>query len=172
MQNVWVFVGIGVVFAVLVLLIGVAHSRAKHRKIRNCLGLPRNSRLSPRHALAFRAFEDTNIRLKTSFPRMPDEQRQSMARDVLRNTGLLPKRNRVEPVRRLRISEIEDQLSSKGIGGYIYTYGWSRVAARNESAEIWMAEGRNNASAPPARPAIDERAITVASRPWPMVHPI
>jgi hypothetical protein len=172
MQNVWVFVGIGVVIAVLIPLIVVAHSRAKRRKIRNHLGLPRNSHLSPKHALAFREFEDTDMRLKTSFPTMSDPQRQSIARDVLRNRGLLPKRNQVEAVRKLRISEVEDQLSSKGIGGHVYTYGWNRVAARNESADTWMAEGRNNAAALPAQPAIEERAVTVASRPWPMVHPI
>ena len=32
------------------------------------LGLPLDSRLSPKDALAFRAFEDTDIKLKKSFP--------------------------------------------------------------------------------------------------------
>lgn len=182
MQNVWVFAAIGVVIAVLVLLVVVAHGRAKRRKIRDHLGLPRNSRLSPKHALAFREFEDTDIRLKTSFPTMPDPQRQSMAREVLRNKGLLPKRNQVEPLRQLRLSEIADQLAS---GGHVYTYGWNRVVRRDQSAEAWMAEGRTNSIASPVQPvpessvpsiplapAIEDRVKMVASRPWPMVHPI
>jgi hypothetical protein len=181
-QNVWVFVGIGVVIAVVVLLSVVAHGRAKRRKIRNHLGLPRNSRLSPKHALAFQEFKDTDVRLKTSFPTMPDPQRQSMAREVLRHKGLLPKRNQVEPLRRLRMSEIADQLSS---GGHVYTYGWNRVVPRDHSAEAWMAEGRTNTTPPLVQPlpdssvpsvprssAIEERVNTAASRPWPMVHPI
>ena len=45
--------------------------------------MPLNSRLSPKDALAFRAFEDTDIKLKKSFPTMSDTQRQAMAREVL-----------------------------------------------------------------------------------------
>jgi hypothetical protein len=200
-QNVWVFVGLGVVIVVLVLLIVRAVGNSKGRKIRTQLGLPGSNRVSPKHALAFRAFEDTDIRLKTSFPTMPDPQRQAMAREVLRNKGLLPKRNKVEALRRLRISKVEAQLSSNGIGSHLYTYGWNRVVARDDSAEAWMAEGRNNAAAAPGWPiaerseqpplgsrvesAIKERtyakessadwgpaASAMPSRPWPMVHPV
>jgi hypothetical protein len=50
--------------------------------------------LSPKDALAFRAFEDTDIKLKKSFPTMSDTQRQSVAREVLRDKGVIAKRKK------------------------------------------------------------------------------
>jgi len=47
--------------------------------------------------LAFRAFEDTDIKLKKSFPTMSDTQRQSMAREVLRDKGIIAKRKKPAP---------------------------------------------------------------------------
>jgi hypothetical protein len=53
-----------------------------------------NSRLTPQEAEAFTAFENTDMKLKKSFPSMSDTQRQSMAREVLRDKGVLPKKKK------------------------------------------------------------------------------
>jgi len=90
----WVYVGFAVVALLLVLLLARAVGNSQRRRIRKQLGLPLDSRLSPKDALAFRAFEDTDIKLKKSFPTMSDTQRQAMAREVLRDKGLLPKQKR------------------------------------------------------------------------------
>ena len=97
MELYWVPIG----FAVVVLLLGLLLARlvgnSKRREIRKKLGLPLNSRLNPEQAQAFQAFENTDMRLKKSFPTLSDTQRQAMARDVLRDKGLLPKQKRQKP---------------------------------------------------------------------------
>ena len=75
-------------------VVGAGVGNSQRRRIRKQLGLPINSRLSPKDALAFRAFEDTDIKLKKSFPTMSDTQRQSMAREVLRDKGVIAKRKK------------------------------------------------------------------------------
>jgi hypothetical protein len=90
-----VYIGFAVVAVLLVLLLARAVGNAQRRRIRKQLGLPLNSRLSEKDALAFRAFEDTDIKLKKSFPTMSDTQRQSIARDVLRDKGVIAKRKPV-----------------------------------------------------------------------------
>jgi Mg2+/citrate symporter len=90
----WVYIGFAVVALLLVLLLARVVGNSQRRRIRKQLGLPINSRLSPKDTLAFRAFEDTDIKLKKSFPTMSDTQRQSMAREVLRDKGVIAKRNK------------------------------------------------------------------------------
>ena len=94
MNLIWVYIGFAVVTLLLVLLLARAVGNSQRRRIRKQLGLPINSRLSPKDALAFRAFEDTDIKLKKSFPTMSDTQRQSMAREVLRDKGVIAKRKK------------------------------------------------------------------------------
>ena len=91
MELYWVPIGFGVVVVLLVLLLARLVGNAKRREIRKKLGLPVNARLTPQEADAFQAFENTDMKLKKSFPTMSDTQRQSMARDVLRDKGVLPK---------------------------------------------------------------------------------
>jgi hypothetical protein len=91
----WVCIGFAIVAVLLVLLLARSVGNAQRRRIRKQLGLPLNSRLSEKDALAFRAFEDTDIKLKKSFPTMSDTQRQSIARDVLRDKGVIAKRKPV-----------------------------------------------------------------------------
>jgi hypothetical protein len=79
-----------VLFAVLARMVG----NSKRRQIRKQLGLPVDSRLSPEQSRAFQAFENTDMKLKKSFPTMSDTQRQAMARDVLRDKGMLPKKKK------------------------------------------------------------------------------
>lgn len=87
---------LGFVAVVLLLIAVLARlvGNAKRREIRRKLGLPPNARLTPAEAEAFRTFEDTDMRLKRSFPTLSDTQRQTMARDVLRDRGMLPRPKR------------------------------------------------------------------------------
>ena len=90
----WVPIGFGVVLLLLVALLARMVGNSKRREIRKKLGLPESSRLTPEQAAAFQAFENTDMKLKRSFPTMSDTQRQSMARDMLRDKGVLPKKKK------------------------------------------------------------------------------
>ena len=90
----WVPIGFGVVLVLLVVLLARMVGNSKRREIRKKLGLPENSRLTPEQAAAFQAFENTDMKLKKSFPNISDTQRQAMAREVLRDKGVLPKKKK------------------------------------------------------------------------------
>ena len=94
MEMYWVPVGLLVVLVLLVLVLARLVANAKRREIRKKLGLPERARLTPEQQAAFMAFENTDMKLKKSFPTMSDTQRQSMAREVLRDKGMLPKRKK------------------------------------------------------------------------------
>ena len=94
MELYWVPIGFAVVVLLLILLLARMVGNSKRREIRKKLGLPVNSRLTPQEAEAFTAFENTDMKLKKSFPSMSDTQRQSMAREVLRDKGVLPKKKK------------------------------------------------------------------------------
>ena len=94
MEMYWVPIGLGVVMVLLVLLLARLVGNAKRREIRRKLGLPERARLTPQQEAAFMAFEDTDMKLRKSFPTMTDTQRQAMARDVLRDRGVLPKKSK------------------------------------------------------------------------------
>jgi hypothetical protein len=87
----WVPIGFAVVVLLLVLLLARLVGNSRRKEIRRKLGLPDSARLTPEQAQAFQAFENTDMKLRKSFPTMSDTQRQSMARDVLRDKGVLPK---------------------------------------------------------------------------------
>ncbi|HEY3461513.1 MAG TPA: hypothetical protein VGL52_11865 [Casimicrobiaceae bacterium] len=90
----WLPVGLAAVLVLLVLVLARLVGNAKRREIRKKLGLPERSRLTPEQQAAFMAFENTDMKLKKSFPTMTDTQRQAMARDVLRDRGMLPKKSK------------------------------------------------------------------------------
>jgi hypothetical protein len=90
----WVPIGFGVVVVLLILLLARMVGNSKRREIRKKLGLPVGSRLTPEQSAAFQAFENTDMKLKKSFPTMTDTQRQAMAREVLRDKGMLPKKKK------------------------------------------------------------------------------
>ena len=94
MELYWVPIGFGVVIVLLVLLLARLVGNAKRREIRKKIGLPESAKLTAQQADAFQAFENTDMKLKKSFPTMSDTQRQAMARDVLRDKGMLPKRKK------------------------------------------------------------------------------
>jgi flagellar biosynthesis/type III secretory pathway M-ring protein FliF/YscJ len=88
----WVPVAFVVVVLLLVFALARMVGNARRRRIRKSLGLPENSRLSEKEAQAFRAFEDTDMKLRKTFPKMSDTQRRVIARDVLRDKGILPRK--------------------------------------------------------------------------------
>ena len=94
MELYWVPIGFAVVVLLLVLLLARLVGNSKRREIRKRLGLPVDSKLTPEQSQAFMAFENTDMKLKKSFPTLSDTQRQAMARDVLRDKGMLPKRKK------------------------------------------------------------------------------
>jgi hypothetical protein len=90
----WMVGGLAVIALVLVLVLARLVGNSKRREIRKKLGMPVDSRLTPQQKEAFRAFENTDMQLKKSFPTMTDTQRQAMAREVLRDKGMLPKKKK------------------------------------------------------------------------------
>ena len=86
-------IGLGLVLVVILLLLLLVHltGRARRQETRRRLGMPINARLTSEQANALRTFEDTDMKLKKSFPNISDRQRQVIARDVLHDKGLLPK---------------------------------------------------------------------------------
>ena len=94
MELYWVPIGFAVVVLLLVLLLARLVGNSKRREIRKKLGLPVNARLTPEQASAFQAFENTDMKLKKSFPTLSDTQRQAMARDILRDKGMLPRKKK------------------------------------------------------------------------------
>ncbi|HTL77253.1 MAG TPA: hypothetical protein VL654_13095 [Casimicrobiaceae bacterium] len=94
MELYWVPIGFAVVVLLLVLLLARLVANSKRREIRRKLGLPVDSRLTPEQQQAFQAFENTDMKLKKSFPTLSDTQRQAMARDILRDKGMLPRKKK------------------------------------------------------------------------------
>jgi hypothetical protein len=88
----WLPIAFIAVVLLLVLLLARLVGNAQRKRVRKSLGLPQDSRLSEKEAQAFRAFEDTDMKLRKTFPKMSDTQRQAIARDVLRDKGVLPKK--------------------------------------------------------------------------------
>jgi len=92
----WVPIGFGVVALLLILLHARLVGNNKRREIRKKLGLPVAGRLTPEQEAGFMGFENTDMKLKKSFPTMSDTQRQAMAREVLRDKGVLPKKKKAK----------------------------------------------------------------------------
>jgi len=84
-------IGFAVVVLLLILLLARLVGNAKRREIRKKLGLPVDAPLTAQQAEAFQTFENTDMKLKKSFPTLSETQRQAMARDVLRDKGMLPR---------------------------------------------------------------------------------
>ena len=91
MEFIWITAGLAAVVVLLIVLLARMVGNSKRREIRRKLGLPEGARLTPEQAAAFQAFENTDMKLKKSFPTMSDTQRAAMAREVLRDKGVLPK---------------------------------------------------------------------------------
>src|SRR5690348_16925599 len=94
MQLIWMVTGFAVIVMILLFLLTHLSAKAKRREICTKLGFPTNARLTPEQAQAFRAFEDTDMKLKKNFPNLSDRHRQVIARDILRDRGALPRGRR------------------------------------------------------------------------------
>ena len=91
MELYWMAISFALVVMLLLFLLVHLIAKAKRQETCRKLGLPTDARLTPEQAHALRAFEDTDMKLKKSFPKISDRQRQVIARDVLRDNGLIPK---------------------------------------------------------------------------------
>ncbi len=85
--------GLALVFA-LVIAVATLRTKARHRRIRRALGLPARMQTSTAEAQArqaVRVFEQTDLRLTTTAPRLSREERRNMASAIVKEKGLLPK---------------------------------------------------------------------------------
>ena len=82
-----------VVFAI-VIAAATLRTKARQRRIRKALGLPARMATSTAEAQArqaVRVFEQTDLRLTTTAPRLSREERRKMACAIVREKGLLPR---------------------------------------------------------------------------------
>ncbi len=85
--------GLVLVF-VAVIAVATLRTKARQRRIRKALGLPARMETSTAEAQArqaVRVFEQTDLRLTTTAPRLSKEERRKMASAIVREKGLLPR---------------------------------------------------------------------------------
>lgn len=87
--------GAGIVILVLLLTGLVANHKRRQTMIK--MGFSTKAPITLMQLDALRAFEDTDMRLRKSFPGISEAQRAVIARDVLRDKGLLPKKGKADP---------------------------------------------------------------------------
>lgn len=85
MEHYWIPIGFGLIVVVPIVLLTKLIAISKRRETLRKLGFPVNTRLTARQAEMLRTFVDTETRLRKSFPGISDAQRQTIARDVLRD---------------------------------------------------------------------------------------
>ena len=88
----WVLGGFGVSITLLLVLLARLVAASRRRQTLKKLGLPVGGRLTEQHLEALHAFENTDTHLRKSFPKLSDRQRELIARDVLRDRGIIPKK--------------------------------------------------------------------------------
>jgi Tfp pilus assembly protein PilX len=79
---------------VVVIALAMIRTKARHRRIRNALGLPARMETSSAEAQArhaVRVFQETDQRLGTTARRLSKEERRRMAAAIVKEKGLLPK---------------------------------------------------------------------------------
>ena len=79
---------------VFVIAVATLRTKARQRRIRRALGLPLRMETSTAEAQArqaVRVFEQTDLRLTTTAPRLSKAERQQMASAIVKEKGLLPK---------------------------------------------------------------------------------
>lgn len=79
---------------VLIIAGATLRTKARQRNIRKALGLPARMNTSTAEAQArqaVRVFEETDLRLTTTAPRLSRAERRKMASAIVREKGLLPK---------------------------------------------------------------------------------
>jgi len=88
----WVLLGVALALTVLLMVLARLVNNSRKRQTLKKLGLSAGSRLTTQQLEALHAFEDTDIQLRKSFPKLSDRQREVIARDVLRDRGIIPKK--------------------------------------------------------------------------------
>jgi alcohol dehydrogenase class IV len=84
---------VAIVF-IIVIVTATLQTKVRQRRIRKALGLPARMETSTAEAQArqaVRVFEQTDLRLTTTAPRLSKEERRKMATAIVREKGLLPK---------------------------------------------------------------------------------
>ena len=84
----WVLLGLAATVALLLMLLAHLVTNSRKRQTLKKLGLPPGSRRTTQQLGALHAFENTNTQLRKSFPKLSDQQREVIARDVLRDRGI------------------------------------------------------------------------------------
>jgi len=90
----WVLLGLAIVVVLLLMLLAHMVANSRKRETLKKLGLPPGSRLTTQQLEALHAFENTNTHLRNSFPKLSNRQREVIARDVLRDRGIIPKKRK------------------------------------------------------------------------------
>src|SRR5690348_4511780 len=86
----WALLGLAIAVALLLMLLAHMVRNSRQRETLKKLGLPPGSWLRTQQLEALHAFENTKTRLRNSFPKLSDRQREVIARDVLRDRGIIP----------------------------------------------------------------------------------
>lgn len=94
MQYYWLLAAFGLCIVFLVLLLTRLVSNHKRRQALLKLGFSPDAPITAIQMHALQTFEDTEMRLRKSFPGISEAQRAVIARDVLRDKGVLPKMKR------------------------------------------------------------------------------
>jgi hypothetical protein len=90
----WMLLGLALALALLLMLLARLVDNSRKRQTLRKLGLPPGSRLTTQHLDALHAFENTDTHLRKSFPKLSERQREIIARDVLRDRGIIPKKRK------------------------------------------------------------------------------
>lgn len=88
---------------VVVIALATLRTKARQREIRKALGLPARMPTTTAEAQArqaVRVFEQTNLRLTTTAPRLSKKERREMTIAIVTERGLLPKAPRKKAVQR------------------------------------------------------------------------
>jgi hypothetical protein len=89
----WPYWAFGAAMLALFWILARSAANASRQRLRQQLGLPTKSPVTPREWAALMAFKNTDATLRNTFPRMSEAQRQALAQEVLRDSGVLPMAN-------------------------------------------------------------------------------
>ena len=89
----WPYWAFGAAMFALFWILARSAANASQQRLRQQLGLPTKSPVTPREWAALMAFKNTHATLRNTFPRMSEAQRQALAQEVLRDSGVLPMAN-------------------------------------------------------------------------------
>ena len=95
MDSVWSYWAFGAMMLALFWVLAKSVANASRQRLRQRLGLPTNSPVTAKESAALMAFKNIDATLRNTFPSMSDTRRQALAREVLRDSGVLPNGARI-----------------------------------------------------------------------------